>query len=83
MEDVNFNVYYVHLSCGLVGYYVKFEAKSKEIVEDYVIENFGNLHDGVYSEAYFREILRRRYPRNTRVVNRDRPIQLIIEETTA
>lgn len=68
--------FYLSLSNGLSGYYVVFKAEREELVRTFAKENFGTMWLCVYSEAYFREILRRRYPNATRVVNRDRPIIL-------
>lgn len=69
-------VFYLSLSRGLVGYYVKFEAISEEVVRRHAAKYFGGMWCSVYTEAYFMEILRKKYPHATRVVNRDRPIIL-------
>ena len=66
--------YYVSLVNGLNGYYVKFEAASEDLVRDYAVKYFGRLWCEVYTAAYFFEVLRRRVPKNTRIVNKDRPI---------
>lgn len=69
-------IYYVSLVQGLNGYYVKFVAKNEMQVRSYAAEYFGKLWCSVYTEPYFREILRKRFPHNTRIVNRDRPIDV-------
>lgn len=71
--------YYLSLVRGLIGYFVKFEAESEEAVRNHATKYFGKLWCEVYTEAYFREILRKRYPNATRVINRDRPIKLTTE----
>ena len=68
--------FYLSLCRGLVGYYVVFKAESEEAVRAHAAEYFGQLWCSVYSEAYFREIIRKRFPTASRVVNRDRPIEL-------
>ena len=72
--------FYLSLCRGLTGYYVVFKAESEEAVRNHAIKYFGQLWCGIYSEAYFREILRKRYPTATRIVNRDRPIVLTDSE---
>lgn len=69
-------VFYVSLCRGLSGWYVKFEAESEEVVRQHCAAYFGRMWCEVYSEAYYWEVLRKRYPRATRVVNRDKPIVL-------
>lgn len=71
--------FYLSLCRGLVGYYVKFEAVSEEAVRQHAYKYFGSMWCSVYTEAYFMEILRKRYPKATRVVNRDHPIILTDE----
>ena len=80
MDSKNLNTFYVSLALGLNGYYVLFKAENKETIENYCKETFGRLWCNIYSEAYFWEIIRKRYPRNSRVVNKDRPILLPSEE---
>lgn len=70
------NIYYLSLCRGLTGYYVKFMAESEEEVREHAVKYFGLLWCNIYTEAYFYEILRRRYPKATRIVNRDKPIVL-------
>ena len=71
--------FYLSLCRGLVGYYVKFEAKSEDVVSRHAAKYFGGIWCNVYTEAYFMEILRKKYPSKTRVVNRDKPIVLTDE----
>ena len=68
--------FYLSLCRGLSGYYVVFKAESEEAVRSHAVKYFGQIWCSIYSEAYFREILRKRYPTATRIVNRDRPIVL-------
>lgn len=72
--------FYLSLCRGLVGYYVVFKASDEEVVRRHAVKYFGRLWCSIYSEAYFREILRKRYPTATRIVNRDRPIVLQDDE---
>lgn len=74
------NIYYVSLCRGLMGYYVKFEAPSEEAVRNHVARYFGRIWCSVYSEAYFYEVLRKRFPDQSRVVNANRPIILENED---
>ena len=70
------NRYYVSLCRGLMGYYVQFLAPDEETVRRHAAEYFGRMWCSVYTEAYFFEIIRRRYPSACRVVNRTKPIVL-------
>lgn len=68
--------YYLSLIRGLSGYYVKFEAESEEAVRRYAIEYFGQMYGTIYTDAYFHEVIRRRFPSSSRVINNKRPIKL-------
>lgn len=68
--------YYLSLCRGLTGYYVKIEAESEEAVRNHAEKYFGLLWCNIYTEAYFMEILRRRYPKATKIVNKEKPIIL-------
>lgn len=70
------NIYYLSLCRGLVGYYVKFQAESEDVVREHAAMYFGRMWCTIYTEAYFREVLCRRYPKASRVVNRNNPIVL-------
>lgn len=70
------NKYYISLCRGLMGHYVLVLAPDEETVRKHAEEYFGRLWCSIYTEAYFREILRRRYPTATKVVNPNKPIDL-------
>lgn len=69
--------FYVSLTNGLQGLYVKFEAESEELVRIFLKANFGTIWGGIYTDAYFHEIIRRRYPKGSRVINNQSPIKLV------
>jgi hypothetical protein len=75
-SDEGLKVYYLSLTRGLKGYYVMFKAESEEVVRSHALKYFGELWCSIYTAAYFREIIRKRYPAQSRIVNRDRPIVL-------
>lgn len=68
--------YYLILCKGLTGCYMVYEAASIEDVQRHAAENFSDMWTSVCSEAYFREIICKRYPKGTRVINRNKPIKL-------
>ena len=70
------NEYYISLCRGLTGYYVLVHAESEEIVRQHAAEYFGKIWCSIYTSAYFREIIRKRYPTASRVVNPTKPIIL-------
>ena len=72
--------YFLSLTRGLVGYHVKFQAPSEEAVRKHAERYFGQMWCTIYTEAYFYEVLRRRYPKASRVVNGRYPIVLTDEE---
>lgn len=78
--DEQLKIYYVSLCRGLIGYYVKFVAPSEDAVRNHVSRYFGRMWCSVYTEAYFYEVLRKKYPRNSKVINRDDPVILEDEE---
>ena len=70
------NEYYISLCRGLTGYYVLVLAESEEVVRQHAVEYFGKIWCNIYSSAYFREVICKRYPGASRVVNRSKPIDL-------
>lgn len=64
--------YYVSLVRGLVGYYVKFNSISMELVRDHACKYFGRMWCSVYSE---KELERIKSSHNIKIVN-DSPIIL-------
>lgn len=70
------NIYYLSLTRGLYGCYVKFYAESEEVVRNHAAEYFGQIWGGIYTAAYFMEIIRKRYPSASRIINDARPIVL-------
>lgn len=68
------NVFYIELYNGLQGCFVKAQASCKEEVIAHATKYMGLMWRDVHSDAYFHEVLRRRYPNSTKVINRDRPI---------
>jgi len=70
------NEYYISLCRGLTGYYVYVKAPDEETVRKHAAEYFGKLWCSVYTSAYFREIIRRRYPSASRVINPTNPVDL-------
>jgi hypothetical protein len=69
-------IFFISLCRGLVGYYVKVIAYDEATVRRHAAEYFGRLWCSVYSEAYLYEILRKRFPDNTKIVNNNKPIDL-------
>ena len=69
-------IYYLSLCRGLVGYYVKFVASSEAVVRRHAELYFGKLWCSVYTDAYFHEVIRRRYPKASKVINNQTPIEL-------
>ena len=78
--DEIMKTFYLSLCRGLVGYYVKFIAPDEDTVRCHAAKYFGRLWCSVYTEAYFYEVLKRRYPNNSRIINKDRPIELTGDE---
>lgn len=70
------NEFYISLCRGLTGCYVYVLAPDEDTVRMHAAEYFGRIWCTIYSGAYFREVLRRRYPTATRVINKDKPIDL-------
>ena len=70
------NAYYISLCRGLTGHYVLVHAPDEETVRKHALEYFGKIWCTIYTDAYFFEILRRRYPTATKVVNPSKPIIL-------
>ena len=68
--------FYISLCRGFSGFYIKVLAPDEETVRKYATEYMGKLWCSIYTDAYFYEILRRRYPAATRVINRDKPLDL-------
>lgn len=73
------STYYLSLCRGLTGYYVRFIAPNEEVVRRHALLYYGKLWCSVYSEAYFYEIIKKRYPKASRVINRNDPIILTTE----
>jgi hypothetical protein len=70
-------IFFISLCRGLVGSYVKVLARDEDTVRRHAAEYFGKLWCSVYTEAYFYEILRRRYgTKQTRIINLQHPIDL-------
>ena len=66
--------YYIKMTNGLEGYYVKVSAADEESVVDFATRNFGTMWADVVSEGYLYEIERKRS--TVRIVNRNQPIVL-------
>lgn len=66
--------FYVSLVRGLLGYYVVFEAPSRDVVVGHVAEYFGRMWCSVYDETYFNSRIKGVYP--VQLVNEDKPIVL-------
>ena len=66
--------FYIKLTNGLEGYYVKVSATDEESVVNFATCNFGHMWAGVVSEGYLYEIERKRS--TVRIVNRGQPIIL-------
>lgn len=75
MDDLR--VFYIGLRNGLHGYYIKVMAKDEAAATAYADKYVGLISGGVYSEAYFYEILRRRFPASTKIINKSKPVMLI------
>lgn len=69
------HTYYLSLTRGLVGYYVKFIAPDETTVRKHAHEYFGRLWCTVYTEEYFEQLIKARFP-NTKVINPDKPVEL-------
>ena len=67
--------YYVSLVCGLIGYYVVFEAPDKETVQKHCAAYFGRMWCGVYDEYYFTEYIAGKFGVES-IINADKPIRL-------
>jgi len=65
--------YYVSLVRGLLGYYLKFNACSAEIVREHLLEYYGKLWCSIYTEQEFKSS---RYYATAKVINEDAPIKL-------
>lgn len=80
-DEAELRPIYLSLCRGLVGHYVLFHAKDQEVVRRHATRYFGQIWCDVYSEAYFLNILRKRYPGDrTKVVNPKKPIVLTSDD---
>lgn len=68
--------YYLSLCRGLSGYYVKFIASDEEVVRRHAVKYFGKIWCTIYTEAYFYEVIKKRYPTTSKVVNRNDAVVL-------
>lgn len=66
--------YYISLTLGLDGNYVKVQAPTEEAVAAHTKKYYGSIWQSIYTEAYFYERIRRRYPNTTRVLNNRNPV---------
>lgn len=65
--------YYVSLVRGLLGYYVKVVADSKDVVRDYCRKYMGRMWCSIYSEDRLNE-MKDRF--TVKIINEDSPIKL-------
>lgn len=72
--------FYLSLCRGLTGYYVRVEAPSEDAVRRHAIKYFGQMWCSIYTDGYFHEVLRKRYPTSSKVINNRKPIVLTNEE---
>lgn len=68
------NTFYISLCRGLSGYYIKVQAPSEDAVRNYATRYCGEIWCTIYTEGYFYEILRHRYPNATKVINNSKPV---------
>lgn len=71
--------FYISLCRGLNGFYIKVQAPSEDAVRGYATRYCGEIWCNIYSEGYFYEVLRHRYPNATKVINNQQPIILTDE----
>ena len=69
------NKYFISLTRGLNGLYIVAIAKDEETVREYANLYLKEIWGNVYTEAYFYELIRRRYP-HSKVINQNRPLDL-------
>ena len=72
--------FYISLCRGLSGYYVKVTAKSEDVVRQYATRYYGQLWCNIYTDAYFHEVVRKRYPTSSKVINNRAPVELTDDE---